>query len=138
MSEDEEEIEYEETEDTEDTDYAPSGTVKQKTREPKKKTTARKLKHDWKHEEIVQLISLVEQRRALWDAGSPEYKLARLDSWREVIDALNVSAIDVDEAKLKWMNLRLGFKLNMKKLRKKSRVKVQMNRSKLHGSISTH
>ena len=51
-----------------------------------RKTTAgrRKIQHEWNDNEIVHLITAVEKRRCLWDMGSPEYKLAKLDGWREV------------------------------------------------------
>ena len=63
----------------------PSGVPPSKMRHVRKTTAGRrKIQHQWTDAQIFQLITAVEKRRCLWDLGSPEYKLAKLDGWREV------------------------------------------------------
>lgn len=106
------------TEDSNDADFVPpSG--KTKTRRTRKSTAgARKIQHEWTPAQIVTLIAAVEKRRMLWDFGSEEYKLSKVDSWREVCDELGFE-IDSNEVKTKWSSLRVTFKTNLANLRKK-------------------
>lgn len=105
------------TQDSNDKDFVPS-CAKTKTRNRKSTAGERKIQHEWKHEEIVSLIAAVEKRRGLWDVGSDEYKLSKLDGWREVCDEIGLG-IDSKEAKLKWSSLRVTFKVNLANYRKK-------------------
>lgn len=109
-------------EDVEDDEFTPSSGKSKPKHKPKQKTNTvkeRKQKHLWNDTETLNLISLVEQHGALWDYNSAEYKMSRKDSWSGVVDALGIADVDVEEAKLKWANLKLTFNSNMAKYRKK-------------------
>lgn len=84
----------------------------------KSESGSRIVQHNWTTDEIISLITAVEKRPRLWDAGSAEYKLGRLDFWREVVDEIGLD-VTVDEAKSKWGCLRVTFKANLTKLRNK-------------------
>lgn len=85
---------------------------------PKRQNYVKKVEHDWSHEETLKLNSAVEERRVLWDFGMPQYKLPKSGAWKEVVDAIG-SSTTVDDAKGKWMNLRITFKSNLAKYRAK-------------------
>lgn len=91
--------------------------------EPKKKKSsrkvARKVSYNWSDPAVVsKLIALVEQRPQLWDAGDQTYKLPKSQAWEEVASAIG-DGVDWNEAKFKWMSLRVTFKTNVAKLRTK-------------------
>lgn len=87
------------------------------TRAKKKKKNVKKVEAEWKDDVIYKLISAVEERPVLWNAGVSEYKLPKSDAWREVAEALD-GKYDWEECKAKWGNLRISFKTNLAKARK--------------------
>lgn len=97
--------------DTNDSDFVLTAERTAKKRKP------RKVKHDWTDEQILRLITAVQERPSLWDAGATEYKLPKNDIWQEVADICG--NFTRDDAKIKWGNLRVIFKQNMTKHRKK-------------------
>lgn len=54
----------------------------------KSESGIRIVQHNWTPNEIKALITAVEKRPRLWDAGSAEYKLEKLDFWREMVDEI--------------------------------------------------
>lgn len=86
----------------------------------------RKVQHMWQDEEINRLIVAVEKHPSLWDSGSPEYKLPKLNTWQEVTDELEMG-IDVCEAKSKWACLRVTFKTNLAKKKSGDMANISWN-----------
>lgn len=72
-----------------------------------------KVNGEWSHEDIVKLITAVEQRPTLWDISSPQYKLPKTVAWQEIADSFGERT--ADECKAKWSNLRVTFKTNLSK-----------------------
>lgn len=91
-----------------------------KKRGPRKSSKGtRRVQHNWTDEEINRLIVAVENHPTLWDVGSSDYKLPKLNVWQEVTDELEMG-IDTAEAKSKWSCLRTTFKTILSKIRKSS------------------
>lgn len=103
-----------------DTDFVPPSSQVKSRKATQRKSTAgsRKIQHEWKDDEVVRLIAAVEKYRALWDAGSADYKLPKIDLWHAVANEVG-NNVDTGEVKIKWASLRVTFKVNLSKLRDK-------------------
>lgn len=86
------------------------------TRKKEKKHRKRlrvRVRDEWDSEEIVNLISAVKERPALWDQSHAEHKQPSAFAWREVADVMATKS--PDECKAKWTNLRVSFTINLAK-----------------------
>lgn len=72
-----------------------------------------KVNTEWSHDDIIKLITAVEERPTLWDISSPQYKLPKTPIWQEIADFIEERT--ADECKAKWSNLRVTFKTNLSK-----------------------
>lgn len=89
-------------------------TIKKNTKN-RKRLRAR-VQDEWDSDEIVNLISAVEERPALWDQSHADHKQPSALAWREVADVMAVKS--PDECKAKWTNLRVTFNINLTKHRR--------------------
>ncbi|XP_055906748.1 uncharacterized protein LOC129941983 [Eupeodes corollae] len=81
----------------------------------------RAMNHKWIFEQETFLIEHVEKRPPLWNCTHQDYKCANIksDLWGEVVKELNIDTIKIEEAKIKWNNLRSNFKAFLNKQRTK-------------------
>ncbi|XP_055921667.1 uncharacterized protein LOC129952837 [Eupeodes corollae] len=81
----------------------------------------RAMNHKWIFEQETCLIEHVEKRPPLWNCTHQDYKCPNIksDLWGEVVRELNIDTIKIEEAKIKWNNLRSNFKAFLNKQRTK-------------------
>lgn len=99
-----------------------SGTSRKSSNKSKKPSLRykcpRRVLHSWRDpDETSRLIAAVKQQPGLWDFNSSKYKLPKGDAWQRV--ANEVGNVSVDDAKMKWMNLRVSFQ----KIKRTGRLK---------------
>ncbi|XP_055846078.1 uncharacterized protein LOC129912023 [Episyrphus balteatus] len=98
--------------------FTPSNRKSTKKMHKSGRNSARRVMHAWVDAtETSRLIAAVKRNTGLWDVRSPKYKLPKNDAWQEVAE--EVGNVTADDAKIKWMNLRVTFRLNWMKIHKR-------------------